>query len=95
MSTSKHSEYYRSFISKVSFFQEIQESNLVKVWVEKPPKWLPYGQPLNLTTTEFKADTLKGMYYFPGKLQFFVEPFTFDVHEIRYVMNTDTKCIIL
>lgn len=87
---------FRSFISKVSFFQELQDSNKVKVWVKTRPEWLPHDQPLYLYTNKFKADTLKGMYYTPGNLEFFVDD-NYEVHEIKFVRYdySDKKCTIL
>lgn len=88
------SEHRLTFVSKVQFFQELHENSKVKVWVRTPPNWLPYGQPLYLYTTKFKADTLKGMYYYPGLLEFFVDN-SYEIHQIKYVFEKEHKCIIL
>jgi len=92
-----NTDYYRSFISEIQFYQELVDLKKVKIWVKKSPEWIPYGQPLYLITAKCKSDTLKGMYYYPGKMQFFVEPFSFEINEIRYIINTntDTKCVII
>lgn len=85
---------FRSFISKVRYFQELRECDKVKVWMKTPPKWLPQGQQLYLYTTKFKGDTLKGMYYCPNYLQFFVDE-QYEIQKIKFVLKKETKCVIL
>lgn len=85
---------YRSFISEISKLQELP-STRVNVWVKNPPKWLPEGECLYLLTSNFSADTLKTTYYYPGKIQFFVYPSTYEILYIKYVFESDKKCTIL
>ena len=80
---------YRSFISEIRSFREPRNSSIVNVWVTTHPEWLENNQSLLLDTANFSPDTLKGIYYYPGKLHFFVTQDAFEIKEIKYVFKDD------
>ena len=89
--------YSRSFISEIQSFQEEQGSDKVKVWVTSPPEWLPDGVPLILNMKDFTADTLKGIYYYPGKFDIYVTSVGYDIKEFKYIfgdVDIKNKCTI-
>lgn len=91
-----HLQHYRTFSSKISKFQEFPDTTeTIWVWVKDNPEWLPKDQHLIIDTRNFNFDTLKTVYYYPGKIFFKVCLDSYDILDMDCVYEEKSKCVLL